>query len=205
MRSHPPNTAEICWPPRWMVMRHSGARLGGLLQVAGLGDLDAVDREQDVAALEAELLGQRAVGNVDHDHALGRGVEPQLIGQRRREVGHLGAAERRARLDQDFIARQLRRGLERDRELALLAAAHHAEIDLAAERMRHEAVIEGVRIVDRLPADRDDDVAGLQPRPRRRAFVGDAGDDHARRPLQVELAATIPASAPAAWRRATAA
>ena len=134
-----------------MVTRQTpGAGLGDLFQIAGLGDLVAVDREHDVAALEAELLRQRAVGDVDHDHALGRRIEPQLVGQRRRQVGDLGAEERRARFDQDLVARHFRRGFERDRDLALLAAAHHAELDLAAERMRGEAVVEGVGIVDRL-------------------------------------------------------
>ena len=41
------------------------AGLGDLFEVARLGDLLAVDREHDVAALEAELLRERAIGDVE--------------------------------------------------------------------------------------------------------------------------------------------
>ena len=47
----------------------------------------------------------------DHD-AFGLRVEPQLVGKRRRNVGHLGAEERRTRADLDFLARRLGRGLQ---------------------------------------------------------------------------------------------
>ena len=55
-RSHPPQLdADICWPPRTMVMRQSRLCCAGdALEIAGLGDLRIVDREHDVAALEAE-------------------------------------------------------------------------------------------------------------------------------------------------------
>jgi len=48
---------------------------GGALQVCGLGDLGAVDGEHEVTALEAEALRRRAIGNVDDDDALRRGIE----------------------------------------------------------------------------------------------------------------------------------
>jgi hypothetical protein len=49
---------------------------------------------------------------------------------------------------------------------------HHAELRAAAERLGGEAVVERILVVDRLSVDRNDQVAGLQPRARRRALVG---------------------------------
>ena len=40
----------------------------------------------------------------------------------------------------------------------------HAELRAAAERLGGEAVVERVLVVDRLPVDRHDQVAGLQAR-----------------------------------------
>src|SRR5262245_63950054 len=59
---------------------------GGALEIAGLADLLIVDGEHDVAFLKAEALGRRSVGSFDHDHALDRRIESQLIRQRRRDV-----------------------------------------------------------------------------------------------------------------------
>ena len=46
----------------------------------------------------------------------------------------------------------------------LLAAAQHAELRLAAERLGGEAVVERIRVVDGLAVDGDDQVAGLEAR-----------------------------------------
>ncbi len=73
---------------------------------------------------------------------------------------------------------------QRDRHHELAAGAQHAELRRAAERLGGEAVIEGVGIVDFLPVDRDDDVAGLEAGLRRRAFRHDIGDERAGRALQ---------------------
>src|SRR2546429_4786026 len=49
-----------------------------------------------------------------------------------------------------------------------LAAAHDADLRVAAEPLGGEAIIERVLIVDRLPVDRDDQIADLQARARDR-------------------------------------
>src|SRR5262249_59933821 len=87
---------------------------GGAIEVARPGDALVVDAEDAVAALEAKTLRQRAVGHIDDHHATGGGVEPQLLGQGRREIGDLRAGERRARANDQLVARRLGRGLERD-------------------------------------------------------------------------------------------
>ena len=132
---------------------------------------------------------QRAVGDVDDDHALGRCIEPQFVGQRRRQIGHLGAEERRARTgSRSRRAASPARSRSATATLISLAAAHaRRAARCAAERLGGEAIVEGIRIVDRLAVDRDDDVAGLEAGPRRRAARGDAGDQRAGRPLEAEL------------------
>ena len=117
------------------------------------------------------------------------GIEPQFVGERRREIGDLDAHERRARADHDLLARRLRRGLRARSSTSLLAAAQHAELRGAAERLGGEAVVERIRIVDRLAVDRHDQVAGLQARARRRALWRDARDQRAGGPLSPMLSA----------------
>ena len=98
LRAHPPSVTLICWPPRTSVMRQSRADWPRrLLQIGGLGDLLVVHGEDDVALLEADIGGGGIVGELGDDDALGIGIEMQLVGDRRRDVGDLGALERRAR------------------------------------------------------------------------------------------------------------
>ena len=80
----------------------------------------------------------------------------------------------------------VRRGLERDRDRRLLAAAHDAELRGAAERLGGEAVVEGVGVVDRLAVDDDDQVAGLEAGARGGAAAVHGGDQRAGRPLEAE-------------------
>ena len=133
---HPLNTAEICCPPRRMMMRQE--RLGYSVMRARscvLLDALAVDRHDDVAALEAEIAGIGAVVDVEDDDAVVGILELQFVGQRRRQVGDLGAGERRTRADGDLVARRLRRGLQRHRHVQLAAAAQHGR----ASRCRRAA------------------------------------------------------------------
>jgi len=78
---------------------------GDALEVAGLGDVGVVDGKHEVAALEPKALCKRAIGDVDDDHALGSRVEPQIVGERRRQVGDLGALERRRRRNDELVMR----------------------------------------------------------------------------------------------------
>ena len=72
--------------------------------------LDAlvVHRHDDVAAPEADIAGIGAGVDVEDDDAAVDIAELQLVGQRRREIGDLGAEERRARADGDLVARRPR-------------------------------------------------------------------------------------------------
>ena len=167
---HPPNTAEICWPPRWMVIRQTTR--------AGLGELFEVARLGDLLMLTASTMSPRWKPNccASVPSAISTTTTPSVDESSRsssasagERLATLAPVNGERRLDHDLIARRLRRGFKRDRDLAFLAAANHAELDLAAERMSHEAVVERVRIVDRLVADRDDDVARLEAGTRRRA------------------------------------
>src|SRR5262245_15363250 len=67
---------------------------GGAFEIARLGNLLIVHGEDDVALAEAKTLRRRAIGDVDYDHAFGRRIEPQLVGDRRGDVGHPRAGER---------------------------------------------------------------------------------------------------------------
>ena len=135
---------------------------------------------------------------------LGGGIEPQLLGERGRQIGDLGAQERRARADHELLARRFPARSERDRDRISLPPRSDAELGLAAERLGGEAVVERIRIVDRLAVDADDQVAGLEAGARRRAPVRDARDQRAGRPLEPELSAisavTACSSAPSQGR-----
>ena len=170
----------ICWPPRTTMMRQSRADLARrLFEIAGLGDLLVVDGEDDVALLETDAGGGGALGELGHHHALGVGVDPQFVGQRGRDVGHLGALERRARGQDDLVAAGIGRGLERNVDLDGLAGALHVDLRAAAERTGGEAIIKAVGIVDGLAVDRDHQIGQFQPCPRRRAARRDIGDQRA--------------------------
>ena len=97
LRAHPPSVTLICWPPRTSVMRQTRADSPRrLFEIAGLGDLLVVDREDDVALLEPDTCGGPAVGQIGHHDAFGVGIEMQFVGHRRRDVRDLRALERRA-------------------------------------------------------------------------------------------------------------
>ena len=92
--------AEICWPPRWMVMRQQPARLRGQRARGrcGLAIFCAVDRDDDVAAAGSRACWRSEPSSTSTTTTPSVGaVEPQLVGERRRQVGDLRARERRAR------------------------------------------------------------------------------------------------------------
>ena len=185
LRVHPPSVTLICWPPRTTVMRQSlDDVFDALSRSLVLADLLIVDREDDIALLESDAGGRSVIGKIGHHHAFGGGIEVQLVGHRRRDVGDLGALERRARGQHDLVAAGVGRGLQRHRELYGLAGALHIDLRAAAERPRREAIVERVGIVDRLPVDRDDQVGQFQARPRCRTVRRDIGDQRAVRQLQ---------------------
>ena len=102
-RAHPPSVTLICWPPRTSVMRQSRADFARrLFEIAGLGDLLVVDGQDDVALLESDIGGRAAIGEIGHHDAFGVGIQMQLVGHRRRDIGDLGALERRARRSARF-------------------------------------------------------------------------------------------------------
>ena len=207
LRAHPPSVTLICWPPRTTVMRQSlDAAFARLVEIAGLGDLLVVDGQDDVALLESDTGGRAVVGEIGDDDAFGLGIEMQFVGDRRRDVGDLGALERRARGQHDLVAAGVGRGLQRHRQLDGLAAALHVDLRRAAERPRREAIVERVGIVDRLPVDRDDQVGQFQARPRAAGLFGDdIGDQRAGRAASSPASRRSRASPPAAARQATAA
>ena len=67
---------------------------------------------------------------------------------------------------------------------AALLPCDRPRIGGTAERLGGEAIAESVLVLDGLAIDRDDEIAGLQPRLRRRAFRHHARDERAGRPLQ---------------------
>ena len=83
-------------------------RLGGdAREVARLLDALIVHRHDDVAAPEADIAGIGAVIDVEDDDAVVGVAQLQFVGQRRRQIGDLGAGERRARADGDLVARHI--------------------------------------------------------------------------------------------------
>src|SRR5207253_8976182 len=91
------------------------------------------------------------------------------------------------RADHHFIARRLGRGLERYREARLLADPQHAELRRAAERLGHEAILEGIRVIDRLAVNRHDHVAGLEAGTGGRTAGAHPGDERTGRTLEAEI------------------
>ena len=134
------------------------------------------------------LWRRRAVRHVEDDDAGGGAFEPQFIGQRRRQVRDLEALERRTAGDGDLVARQIRRGFERDRDLRLLAAAHDAR---PAPGRRADAWRSGSRRRSdrRLPCPSTATMTSpvLRPGARRGALRRDGGHDRAGRALEIEL------------------
>ena len=150
-------------------------------------------------------LRRRAVGDADDHDAVALQVEPQLIGQRRRQVSHGGAEERRPRADLDLLARHVRRDLQSYRDDQLFALAEEADLRRAAERLGGETIIEGIGIIDDRAVDADDEVAGLEAGARRRTLGGERSPPARRSAASSRGFRRSPASLPAAWRRATAA
>ena len=170
-RGHPLKTAVICCPPRRMMMRQEAFGLrGDAREIVRRSICSPLTDDDDVAALEAEIAGIGAVVDVEDDDAVVGALELQFVGQRRRQIGDLGAGKRRARADGDLVARRRRRRCAAPPARSVRAAvAQRAERRRAAERLGGEAVIEGVEVVDLLPVDRNDHVAGFEPGMRGRA------------------------------------
>ena len=160
-------------------------------EIGGLVDLLTVDRHDNVALAEADRLRLRAVGDVGDDDALGLRIEPQFVGQSRRQIGDRGAEERRMRLDLDFLARRIGQARERDRHDQGVALPDQADLRGAAERLGGEAIVEGVRIVDFGAVDADNDVAGLDAGMRGGAAGNDACDQRAARARQPEAVGDV--------------
>ena len=100
----------------------------------------------------------------------------QLVSHRGRDVRDLRALQRRAAGQDDFVAADVGRGLQRHRQFHGLAGAQHVDLRRAAERAGRKTVIERIGVLDRLAVDRDDQVGRLQSRPRRRAVRNHIGD-----------------------------
>src|SRR5262249_15914995 len=138
---------------------------GDALEIARLRDLRVVDGNDEVAGLEAEALRRRSAGDVNDHYALRRGIQPQALRKRRREVGYLGTLERRARSDDKFLERRLGGGLERDIDREFLAGPHDAEPCMTADRLGSEAVVERIAVIDPLPIASADQVPSRRGRP----------------------------------------
>src|SRR5262249_14213927 len=148
--------------------------------------LRVFDGTDAVAGLEPEALRGRSVGDVNDPPPLRRGIEPQALRKRRREVGYLGTLERRPRSDDKFLVRRLRGGLERDVDRELLAGPHNAKPRMTADRLGSEAVVERIGVIDRLPIDSGDEAAVLEARLRCGAGRRDARHQRAGRALDPE-------------------
>ena len=143
LRAHPPSVTLICWPPRTTMMRQSRA----VSRVAFSRSLVLAIFWLLTARMmspfwKPTLAAVRAVGEIGHHDAFGVGIEPQFVGDRRRDVGDLGALERRARRQDDLVAAGVGRGLQRHRQLDGLAGALHVDLRGAAERTGGEAIVE---------------------------------------------------------------
>ena len=116
------------------------------------------------------LRGRRVIGDSMTTTPSALGIEPQLIGKRRRDIGDLRAQERRARSDHDLVAAVSGAVSSAMVELHLLAVAQ----DVESARCRRAAWWRsGSRThwdPRRLSVDRDDQIASLEARARRRAF-----------------------------------
>ena len=139
----------------------------------------------------------------DNDDALGLRIEAQLVGERRRQIGDRGAKEWRPGLDLDLLETAYRAAPFRAPTPTVMSGpAASADLRRTAERLGAEAVIEGVRIVDRCAVDTDQEVAGLDAGARGRPAWNEAGDERAGRTRQAPSFRLFPASPPAIWRRA---
>src|SRR5208282_1744692 len=157
-----------------------------VIEIGGFRDLLVIDRDHDVALLEADRLRRRAVGDADDDDALALRIEPQLVGERRRKVGDGGAAERRTRADFHFVAWRFGNALQRDGHGHLPALPDDTDLRAVTQRLGGKAVIEGIGIVDDRAVDADDQVAGLDTGAGRGTAGSDVGDQGTARPLQPE-------------------
>ena len=107
-----------------------GSAAGDALEVARLDDLGAVrPTAPGRRGWKPSRCADRALATSTITTPCDRRIEPQLVGERRRQVGDLGALERRTRDSMTISSRGgLRRRLERDRDRRLLAAAQQAEL-----------------------------------------------------------------------------
>ena len=140
----------------------AGLRIGhGLAHVGRRGNRLAVDVEDHIAGLEA--LRRRC-----------RSDRPASPPRRRRRCGPAPATGRASASRCCGVSRSsgsaprlplLRQFAERQSERVLMAVADDAELDRGAGRHRGDPARKAARVIDRIAIDRDDDVAGLDPRP----------------------------------------
>ncbi len=105
-RAHPPNWTASLLPAAHQHQPPLAAfLLGDLIEIARLLDRLVVHGDDDIATPEAQTLRRRAIGDVENGDTFGAGIEPQFVGQRRRQITYLHAREGRARLDDDLFTR----------------------------------------------------------------------------------------------------
>ncbi len=190
--THPPNTAEISWPPRRMVSRHSRAgwpvtrSRSFMVAIFSLLTLTTMSPFWNPKLWATEPFSTSVTATPSA--AVSSRNSSASAGDR---LASLRPEQGRARLDHGLLARRFRRRLQRDRDLDLAPAPHDAELRLAAHRLGGEAIVEGVGIVDRLSVHFDDEIAGAQARARRRAARGDGVDQRSGRPLQAEAVGDV--------------
>src|SRR5262249_4492020 len=98
----------------------------------------------------------------------------------------LGALKWGGRGDDKLLVGGVGRSFQRDVERQLFAGTHDAEPRRAANGLGREAIVEGIGVLDWLPIDRHDEVAGLEPSTRRWARRCDARDQRAGGALEPE-------------------
>src|SRR5271156_6200479 len=142
----------------------------GFFQIARRLDRRAVQLDDDVVLLNAQIGRDRILRDIRHDDALDDafrvGLQRELLHHRGRQVHHLGALERRAAFDAYRVARRrLRRRGELQRRDQVLPRAQQGQRGDAAQRLDAEPEADPLGVVDRLPLDRYDDVAALHAGP----------------------------------------
>src|SRR3990170_917491 len=148
------------------------------LEVGERADALAVDLPDDVAPLDARLRRRAALLDPRDDDALAR-AQVELAGDLGRDRAHLEAEERAratlALLELALLGRLA--DLHLDGALALLAP--DLEPGALARGEEADGALEVARALHPLALELEQDVAGLEARPRRRAVGHDVRDQHA--------------------------
>ena len=152
--------------PRLIEKSHWRAASRDTDKVAHGSDFGARDLDNDVTALELHAPRRRPEPDIGDDDAARRHrVEPQPVGNGRREIGDRRTCEWIAPVDFGFLGRGfLGRRDQRHARLTRPPVAQIADARLAAETLGREAVAHGLRILDIETVDRADDIANAQSR-----------------------------------------